>query len=111
MLSISDLKGIAEEGARAKLLGVLLTYLGYEYGPQFVRDLWKRSKCKWDDFAVNSVEQFLDSNVSIRSHVFILNLFQYSICNQNNSMQIFRFVQSIEIAMGRKSKRNISLAQ
>lgn len=67
MLSISDLKGIEKE-SRSKLLGILLTYLGYEYGPQFVRDLWKRSKCKWSDFIVDgSVEQFLDTNVSIKA--------------------------------------------
>lgn len=62
-ITLNDLKNMAEE-SRAKLLGILLPFLAYEYGPQFVRDLWKRSDCKWEQFDSN-VEQYLERYVRI----------------------------------------------
>lgn len=71
-MTLNDLKNTAEE-SRAKLLGILLTFLAYEYGPQYVRDLWKRSKCKWEQFVVNdNVEAFLERYVSLKNRNLIL---------------------------------------
>lgn len=63
IITLNDLKNTAEE-SRAKLLGILLHFMAYEYGPQSVRDLWKRSNCKWEQFDSN-VDQFLEQYVSI----------------------------------------------
>lgn len=69
VITLDDLKKTHDE-SRAKLLGILLNYLGYEYGPQYVRDLWKRSKCKWDQFIVDgNVDQFIESNVSYYCYI------------------------------------------
>lgn len=75
-MTIHDLKDTAEE-SRSKVLGSLLTYLAYEYGPQYVRDLWKRSKCKFSDFVLNDeVEKFVEKYVSvIHQPLFSFNSF------------------------------------
>lgn len=53
--------------AKGKLLGALLPHLAYEYGPQYVRDLWKQSKCKWDQFVeADKVNSFIERHVSIQ---------------------------------------------
>lgn len=62
IITLNELKSMAEE-SRAKLLGLLLPFMAYEYGPQYVRDLWKRSDCKWEQFD-SDVEQFLEQYVS-----------------------------------------------
>lgn len=62
IITLNELKNMAEE-SRAKLLGILLPFMAYEYGPQYVRDLWKRSDCKWEQFD-SDVEQFLKQYVS-----------------------------------------------
>lgn len=62
IITLNELKNMAEE-SRAKLLGILLPFMAYEYGPQYVRDLWKRSDCKWEQFD-SDVEQFLEQYVS-----------------------------------------------
>lgn len=46
-----------------KLLRNLLKYLAYEYGPQFVRDLWKESNCEWKDFLNEDPKEFIRENV------------------------------------------------
>lgn len=59
------------------MLGCLLPFLAYEYGPQYVRDLWKRSDCKWEQFVVDgSVNEFVEQNVSkqIRSFYFFFSV-------------------------------------
>jgi len=62
IITLNDLKNTAEE-SRAKLLGILLPFMAYEYGPQYVRDLWKRSDCKWEQFVVNgNVDEFVERN-------------------------------------------------
>lgn len=62
IITLNDLKNTAED-SRAKILGILLPFMAYEYGPQFVRDLWKRSECKWEQFVVD-VDEFVERNVS-----------------------------------------------
>lgn len=65
IITLNDLKNMAED-SRAKILGSLLPFLAYEYGPQYVRVLWKRSGCKWEDFVVDgSIDKFVEQNVSI----------------------------------------------
>lgn len=66
IITINDLKNTAEE-SRAKLLGNLLRYMASEYGPQFVRDVWQRSQCKWEHFD-RSVNEFLDTYVRSSIH-------------------------------------------
>lgn len=61
IITLNELKNMAEE-SRAKLLGKLLPFMAYEYGPKYVRDLWKRSDCKWEQFD-SDVEQFLEQYV------------------------------------------------
>lgn len=81
MLSISDLKNVDDE-SRGKLLGKLLPYLGYDGGPQFLRDLWKRSKCTWEDFVVDGdVKRFIESNVSIRVVVVVVDAIFNEFCS------------------------------
>lgn len=64
-MTINDLKDTAEE-SRSKVLGSLLTYLAYGYGPQYVRNLWNRSKCKFSDFVPDDdVENFVEKYVCI----------------------------------------------
>ncbi|XP_055299644.1 eukaryotic translation initiation factor 4 gamma 3-like [Sitodiplosis mosellana] len=60
LITLDDLKN-TDKKSRAKLLGCLLPYLAYEYGPQYVRDLWKQSDCKWEQFVVDgSVDKFVE---------------------------------------------------
>lgn len=67
-MTINDLKDTAED-SRSKVLGSLLTYLAYAYGPQYVRNLWKRSKCKFSDFVPNDeVEKFVEKYVSVTNN-------------------------------------------
>lgn len=64
IITLKDLKNTAED-SRATILGILLPFMAYEYGPQFVRDLWKRSECKWEQFVVDgNVDKFVEENVS-----------------------------------------------
>lgn len=68
LITLNDLKNTAEE-SRGTILKCLLPFLAYEYGPQFVRDLWKRSNCKWEQFVVNgNVNEFVEENVSELAH-------------------------------------------
>lgn len=66
---MSELKSYASEiikqGSGGDLLGSLLTYLAYEYGPQYARDLWNKSKCRWQQFVNNNVEEFIEKYVSL----------------------------------------------
>lgn len=62
VVTLNDLKNMDEE-SRGKILGVVLPFMAYEYGPHFVRNLWKQSGCKWEQFDTN-VDQFLERNVS-----------------------------------------------
>lgn len=62
VVTLNDLKNMDEE-SRGKILGALLPFMAYEYGPHFVRNLWKQSGCKWEQFDTN-VDQFLERNVS-----------------------------------------------
>lgn len=64
---------MAEE-SRAKILASLLPFMAYEYGPQFVRDLWKRSDCKWEQFANDgSIDRFVEQNVIFSFFVFSIH--------------------------------------
>lgn len=64
IITLNDLRNMAEE-PRARILGILLPFMAYEYGPQYVRDLWKRSECKWEQFVVSgNVDEFVEQNVS-----------------------------------------------
>lgn len=81
IVTLNDLKNMAEE-SRGKILGELLPFMAYEYGPQYVRKLWKQSGCKWEQFVDGDVNQFLDRNVSeLLNNVYKINiLYFYYFC-------------------------------
>lgn len=65
IITLNELKNTAED-SRAKILGILLPFMAYAYGPQYVRDLWKKSNCKWEQFVGSgNVDQFIEQNVSV----------------------------------------------
>ncbi|XP_031622161.1 eukaryotic translation initiation factor 4G isoform X2 [Contarinia nasturtii] len=63
IITLNDLKNTAEE-SRAKILASLLPFMAYEYGPQYLRDLWKRSDCKWEQFVADGsdIANFVEQN-------------------------------------------------
>lgn len=101
IMTINDLKDTAEE-SRSKVLGSLLTYLGYAYGPQYVRNLWKRSKCKFSDFVPNDeVEKFVEKYVSV---IYQHSLFSFPYPNNNINNNRFSVVVSPSIPSKQKLK-------
>lgn len=86
-LRLSELKVAAsrliESKLGKKLLRNLLKYLAYEYDPQFVRDLWKESKCEWKDFLNDEdPKEFIRENVCTNKFRFFFTInLKYSLNN------------------------------
>lgn len=70
VLTLSELKTCAadviKQEAGGDLLGSMLSHLAYEFGPQYVRDLWSKSECQWQQFVSDDFEDFIAKYVSWR---------------------------------------------
>lgn len=68
VINLSELKEsgneLFESNVGGKLIRDLLKHLAYEFGPEFVRDLWKNSKCSFSHFVKTDIKAFVQENVS-----------------------------------------------
>lgn len=89
IIKLNELKAAAhkliESNLGRKLLSHLLKYLAYEYGPQYVRNLWAESRCQWKDFLNDDdPKEFIKENVStyINKIIQFLRFFPIRSTNQ-----------------------------